>query len=168
MMDQESFEILSTNLPGSFWHDVQRIIRQNRRGALEKFLFSEGGDRNLENRIKSLEDKLLWIEEKILKLEKYHLRELSDSLESKKDLNQIDSTLDKNKLKFKPPGQLEPEDKLEIIQRGFELQEKEKISLKGFYEREGINTLFEWKHFKIKYDSIRKDDLYKQLKNKDF
>jgi len=53
----------------------------------------------------------------------------------------------------------------EIIQRGFQLQAEGKISLKKYYE--GVseaNSLFQLKGYRIKYEAIRKNKFYQQLK----
>jgi len=36
--------------------------------------------------------------------------------------------------------------------------------LKKYYEGKGEDTLFEWKGYQIKYDTIRKTKVYQQLK----
>ena len=62
-------------------------------------------------------------------------------------------------------GKISEQEKLEIIQRGFQLQNEGKISLKKYYE--GVseaNSLFQLKGYRIKYDTIRKTKLYQNLK----
>ena len=57
------------------------------------------------------------------------------------------------------------EEKIEIIQTGFRLNQQGKISLKKYYE--GVskaNSLFQLRGYRIKYEGIRKSKLYKQLK----
>jgi len=61
-------------------------------------------------------------------------------------------------------GKISEQEKLEIIQRGFQLQNEGKISLNKYYEATEEYSLFESKRYCIKYDSIRKSELYQQLK----
>lgn len=55
------------------------------------------------------------------------------------------------------------QEKVEIIELGFQLNKEGKLSLKKYYEGKGEDTLFEWKGYQIKYDSIRKTKVYQQL-----
>jgi len=58
-----------------------------------------------------------------------------------------------------------PEQKrIEIIQRGFQLQAERKISLKKYYESTDPDSLFQLKGYSIKYESIRRNELYQNLK----
>jgi hypothetical protein len=62
-------------------------------------------------------------------------------------------------------GKISEQEKIEIIQRGFQLQAKGKISLKKYYERVSeANSLFQLKGYSIKYESIRRTKLYQQFK----
>jgi hypothetical protein len=61
-------------------------------------------------------------------------------------------------------GKISEEDKIEIIQTGFELQAQGKISLKKYYETRYPNSLFQLKGYNIKYESIRRTKLYQNLK----
>jgi hypothetical protein len=57
-----------------------------------------------------------------------------------------------------------PEDEqIEILKNGFQLQAEGKISLKKYYQSTDQNSLFQWKGYSMKYESIRKSKLYKQL-----
>lgn len=56
------------------------------------------------------------------------------------------------------------EDKLGIIKNGFQLYQEGKISLKKYYESRQEYSLFQFKGYNIKYEAIRKNKLYKQLK----
>jgi hypothetical protein len=69
-----------------------------------------------------------------------------------------------NEPNFITLGNLSEEEKIEIIQRGFQLNQQGKISLKKYYESTDTNSLFQAKGYSIKYESLRKNDLYKQLK----
>jgi len=61
-----------------------------------------------------------------------------------------------------------PEDEQkEIIKTGFQLQAEGKISFKKYYESTDPYSLFQWKRYSFKYETVRKYKLYKDLK-KDF
>jgi uncharacterized coiled-coil protein SlyX len=61
-------------------------------------------------------------------------------------------------------GTISEQEKIEIIQTGFQLQAEGKISLKNYYESIDPNSLFQSKGYSIKYESIRRTKLYQQLK----
>jgi hypothetical protein len=70
-----------------------------------------------------------------------------------------------NRVNFITLGTISEQEKIEIIQTGFQLQAEGKISLKKYYE--GVseaNSLFQSKGYSIKYESIRRTKLYQQLK----
>ncbi len=69
-----------------------------------------------------------------------------------------------NRLNFITLGRISEQEKIEIIQRGFQLQAEGKISLKKYYESTDPNSLFQSKGYSIKYESIRRTKLYQQLK----
>jgi len=54
-------------------------------------------------------------------------------------------------------------EKHEIIQTGFRLSQEGKISLKKYYEGTEEYSLFAWKKYHIKYESIRRTKLYHSL-----
>jgi hypothetical protein len=56
------------------------------------------------------------------------------------------------------------DEKIEIIQLGFQLQAEGKISLKKYYESTDPNSLVQSKGYSIKYESIGRTKLYQQLK----
>ena len=56
------------------------------------------------------------------------------------------------------------QERMEIIQTGFQLQAPGKISLKKYYETTYSNSLFQLKRYTIKYESIRRTKLYQNLK----
>jgi hypothetical protein len=70
------------------------------------------------------------------------------------------------KSNFVPLSQISKEEKIDIIQTGFRLNQEGKISLKKYYEAAGEYSLFQWKGYSIKYESIRRTKLYQQLKEK--
>ena len=59
---------------------------------------------------------------------------------------------------------LSEDQKIEIIKTGFQLQNQGKISLKKYYESKDTNSLFQFKGYSIKYESIRRTSIYKSLK----
>ena len=61
-------------------------------------------------------------------------------------------------------GRISEDEKIEIIKTGFQLQAEGKISLKKYYESKDTNSLFQFKRYSIKYEAIRKNKLYQQLK----
>jgi len=69
-----------------------------------------------------------------------------------------------NELNFIPLGDLSEDEKIEIIQLGFQLNQERKISLKNYYESTQEHSLFHLKGYRIKYESIRRTTLYKSLK----
>jgi len=60
-------------------------------------------------------------------------------------------------------GTISEEERVEIIKKGFQLQAEGKISLKKYYESTDSDSLFQWKGYNIKYESIRRNKLYKNL-----
>lgn len=61
-------------------------------------------------------------------------------------------------------GNISEQEKVEIIKLGFQRNQEKKISLKNYYQGKGESTLFQWKGYQIKYDTIRKTKVYQQLK----
>ena len=61
-------------------------------------------------------------------------------------------------------GKISEEDKIQIIKTGFRLNQEGKISLKKYYESTDPYSLFQSKGYSMKYEAIRKTNLYKQLK----
>ena len=247
----ENYEILKTNLQPFFWRKVKTIIRQNKKAALQEFLFGSQDSiaapeiqnhlnekiESLENQVNSLQDRISELETKLTFEEnsKYALRrtrmdentsftaqqgdytlegkkapyltendpkrrsEIRDStsrgndIESKTVLEAPRSPLKplsgsqeynissasqipkfktisanqekaQNHLNFITLGKISEEEKIEIIQRGFQLQAEGKISLKKYYESTDSNSLFQLKGYQIKYETIRRTKLYQQLK----
>jgi hypothetical protein len=62
-------------------------------------------------------------------------------------------------------GRIPEQERIEIIQRGFQLQAEGKISLKKYYEGTKTDSLFQLKGYSIKYESIRRTKLYLSLKS---
>jgi hypothetical protein len=58
-------------------------------------------------------------------------------------------------------GTISEQERLEIIQTGFQRQAEGKISLKKYYESTDPDSLFQWKGYNIKYENIRCTKLYK-------
>jgi len=68
-----------------------------------------------------------------------------------------------NRSNFITLSQIPEEEKIEIIQLGFQLQAEGKISLKKYYESKDQYNLFQLKEYQIKYETIRRTKLYQQL-----
>ncbi len=69
-----------------------------------------------------------------------------------------------NRSNFITLGRIPEQERIEIIQRGFQLQAEGKLSLKKYYESTDPYSLFQLKGYSIKYEAIRKNKLYQQLK----
>ena len=65
---------------------------------------------------------------------------------------------------WRSPGKISEQEKIEIIQTGFQRQAEGKISLKKYYEGTEIHSLFQSKGYSIKYETIRRTKLYQTLK----
>jgi len=190
----ENYEILKTNLQPFFWRKVKTIIRQNKKAALQEFLFgSDSGEsyqgssprvKILEDQIKALQNQIDSLQEKIIQLEQNQRLNFKDALrgtlhapDETKIIQQNDSTLKyslendnkinqqveesisvsetsqspfktaerseeynipsdqekaQNRVNFITLGRISEQEKIEIIQRGFQLQAQGKISLKKY------------------------------------
>ena len=75
-------EVLKTNLQPFFWRKVKNIIRQNKKGALLKFLFGNSPSdqsqtfyhekqniKGLEEKIQTLQDQVNFLQQKVIELE---------------------------------------------------------------------------------------------------
>jgi hypothetical protein len=76
----------------------------------------------------------------------------------------FDQSKVQNKKNFTTLGKISEQERVEIIQKGFQLQAEGKISLKKYYESTDPNSLFQSKGYSIKYESIRRTKLYQKLK----
>jgi TolA-binding protein len=233
----ENYEILKTNLQPFFWKKVKDTIRQNKKSALQEFLFGKYEEINpdnkgsnpihsvhtsqasriqilqdqiqrLHNKVDSLTEQVERLQQKIIQFEQnqtleikkaiasqyvagFALRQLLKPSQATKIDQQGDSILksehspqspfktseqieeynipsdqDKaqNRVNFITLGRISEQEKIEIIQRGFQLQLEGKISLKNYYESTYPNSLVQSKGYSIKYESIRRTKLYQQLK----
>jgi hypothetical protein len=70
----EDCEILLTNLQPFFWKKVEKVIRQNKKGALQEFLFGSQFNQSInhsdlqekiQNQLNSLQQKIIDLETKI-------------------------------------------------------------------------------------------------------
>ena len=61
-------------------------------------------------------------------------------------------------------SKISEEERVEIIQRGFQLNQQGKISLKKYYQSGEEYSLFQCKGYSIKYETIRRTKLYQQFK----
>ena len=97
----------------------------------------------------------------VLEAPRSPLKTLSGSQEYNIPSNQEKA---QNRVNFITLGRIPEQERIEIIQRGFQLQAEGKISLKKYYENTDPNSLFQLKGYRIKYESIRRTKLYQQLK----
>ena len=95
----KDYEILETNLQPFFWRKVKNIIRQNKKAALQEFLFGSQATEiqndlkdkieSLENQVNSLQQKVIQLEAKLMTVKqnsKYALSEPLQLLESLKTI----------------------------------------------------------------------------------
>jgi hypothetical protein len=80
MENGENYEILQTNLQAFFWKKVKNIIRQNKKAALQEFLFGKNEvnkdqtlDSNLafqqmEKTIQNLQNQVTLLQQKVINL----------------------------------------------------------------------------------------------------
>lgn len=179
-------EILSTNFQPFFWKKVKNIIRQNKKAALQEFLFrsqkiNSNNDVNtkkkfkaLENKVNSLAKQVTRLQERVIDLENYinnskdTVSDLLKSLKTTKSIQQDDSkTNDKtpledqqcnlssgqNQASFRTLSEISEDEKTEIIQTEFCLNQEGKISLKKYYESAEKYSLFKLRGYSIKYES---------------
>ena len=172
----KDYEILSTNLQPFFWRKVENIIRQNKKGALQEFLFGSqlnksinhlDSQNDLQEKIQILQNQLNSLQQKVMDLEtKVENRKYARIGQNKasEDIKSIPQDIARNEDNFITLEKISEEDKHEIITVGFYHSQGKIMSLKKYYEGKGESTLFQWRGYRIKYDSIRKTKLYKELK----
>ena len=180
----KDYEILQTNLQPFFWRKVKNIIRQNKKSALQEFLFGKNDDSKLDNqtsnpRIKILEDQIQnfsnqvdSLQQKIIQLEHNQniLRETNLNVFSEpskidfKTSSNVQNIKGLNESNFITLSKIPEQEIIKIIQKGFQLNQEQKISLKGYYESKEQYSLFQFKGYSIKYETIRRTNLYKQFK----
>lgn len=179
MANGKDFEILSTNLQPFFWKNVKDVIRQNKKGALQEFLFGSQLNQSInhsdsqndlqkkiQSQLNSLQQRVINLETKIDNQE-YICRGQNKASEDIKGIQQEDSATQakgQNDPNFVTLGKISEQEKVEIIKLGFQRNQEKKISLKNYYQGKGESTLFQWKGYQIKYEAIRKTKLYQQLK----
>lgn len=180
MANGKAFEILSTNLQPFFWKKVKNVIRQNKKGALQEFLFESQLNQSinyseLEEKIQILQNQLNSLQQKVIDLEtkidnqEYIRRGQNKASEDIKNIPQDDyitatQTRGQNDPNFVTLGKISEQEKVDIIRLGFQRNQEKKTSLKNYYQGKGEFTLFQWKGYQIKYDTVRKTELYQQLK----
>lgn len=69
-----------------------------------------------------------------------------------------------NEQNFITLSKITEQERIEIIQTGFQLNQEGKISLKKYYESREEYSLYQLKGYSIKYETIRRTKLYQQLK----
>ena len=180
MNNEKDLQIFKTNLKPSFWRNLRTILRQNKKEVLLRFLFGKGysfeaSNSHLEDQIQTLKSQVNSLQQKIIELEQNQTLNLKKALSeflkpsqaSKIDQHyNISSNQDKglNGSNFTTLGTIPEQERLEIIKTGFRLNQEGKISLKKYYESTEEHSLFQLKGYSIKYESIRRTKLYKNLK----
>lgn len=162
-------KVLKTNLHKFFWENVQRVINQNKKKGLENFLIGKESDekepeQNFEIKIENLEGKIQFLENRIIQLENSNLNAPEGPFkapEEQKNLKEGNSTLNSKKGDFKAFKEISEKEQIEVILRGFRLQNEEQIILKDYYEGD---FLFKWKGYNLKYETIRRNALFQKLK----
>ena len=91
---------------------------------------------------------------------KIDFKSLSNSQQYNIPSNQNEA---QNRANFITLGKISEQEKLEIIQTGFQLNEEGKISLKKYCESTDPYSLFQSKGYSIKYETVRRTKLYKNL-----
>ena len=116
--------------------------------------------RDSTSRGKDMESKSFSVE-----TDKFPLRRPFQPLSGSQQYN-ISSNQEKaqNRLNFITLGRISEQEKIEIIQTGFQLNQEGKISLKNYYETTQEYSLFQLKGYNIKYETIRRTKLYQTLK----
>jgi hypothetical protein len=142
----------------------------NKKGALQEFLFGSqlnhsDSQKDFQERIQTNQNQILLLLQRVIdleiKVEEYARRRQNKASEAIKSIPQDKAP---NEDDFITLGKISEEDKVEIVKLGFLTSQEGKISLKKYYEGKGEDTLFEWKGYQIKYDTIRKTKVYQQLK----
>ena len=154
----------------------QNVLSEATRSSQKVSLISQQGDSTLKSE-KSLQSANLLSNDSKVNLEVKEPRHpISESLSEDKirpleplsDSQQYNIPSDQekaqNRVNFIALGRISEQEKIEIIQRGFQLQAEGKISLKKYYESTDPNSLVQSKGYSIKYESIRRTKLYQQLK----
>jgi hypothetical protein len=175
MKNEKDLQILKTNLKSSFWRTLKSILRQNKKSVLIQFLFGTTETKlDIEEKIQILETQVNSLQQKLINLEvklensEYALSGTLEAPDTMKSIQLGDSTLKQNKAEnesnFVTLSQISEEERVEIIKKGFQLNQQGLISLKKYYESTDPNSLFQSKRYSIKYESIRRTKLYQTLK----
>ena len=81
---------------------------------------------------------------------------LENYLFSTDSKSQIISSQNSSQLNFQNLKEIPDEEKREIIKKGLELQRKNLISLKDYYEGDCEESLIQFKGYRVKYENIRR------------
>jgi gas vesicle protein len=179
--NQENIQVLKTNLPLFFWKRAKNVIRQNNKGLLFHFLFgasemsiaNEGN--SLEQTIQDLQMEVLNLKKKLEKIERTLNDERGQPKTSISDVSK-DYGIDHQKSVIKarngdnfiPIDKLGVDDKIEIIEKGFQMKQSHKLPLKEYFEGAEDNfSLLSLKGYKIHYHSIRKTPEFEQARNQE-
>ena len=185
MEDGKDVEVLKTNLKPFFWRKVKNIIRQNKKSALQEFLFgSKKTDLDIRKEFQHLKEKVEALQNQVDSLHK-KITQLENQVQNSKTLSEGSRSLqngssagerynlssNKNEAQNPPNfitlARIPEQEKVQIIQTGFQRQADRKISLKQYYESTQPYSLFQLKGYNIKYETIRHNKIYKKLKQQE-
>lgn len=130
---------LETNLDDFFWEKLDRALRKNQKNSFEDYIFDVSESSELEK----LMHEVSLLKKRVEMLEN---RLGASNMEDYKNWKEIE------KLELK-----------EVVIQGFKLLKEGKLSLPEFYEGEEELSLFDWKNYKLKYNTLRKSSFYKNL-----
>ena len=137
---------LKSNLKVDFWKFAGISIRTRMSNAFENYIWCLETEEYIEElsvmrlKVEKLENEL-----KILK-------------------GRRPDPLGNDPLIFKDYKSVSLEELKEIILRGFEVKKMNRLRLPEFYEGEGEFSLYKWKGFKMKFNTLRRKDLYKNIR----
>jgi hypothetical protein len=182
-VDDSSVTVLTTNLQPRFWVNVKDIIKQNKKDGLLNFLFSDT-DKNRASDQENLEltQQIKHLQNEIFVLKKHiQILNVTDKgtdtvildIEAISNTKRVNSSSLSNKNFQDQPffklHQLDEETQKNIIKEGFKLARRDLIKLKDYYEGTSHpNTLFKLRGYSIKYDSIRKSEIYQKYSNEQY
>lgn len=167
---------MKTNFRPLFWERIYDVLKQNRKDILLDFLFQDDNDNStsedvgpniieqltiLESRIINLENHILQLKTPLISRDK----EVKEIIKYKNGVGQevFDISTENH---FKALNTIPEQEVFEIVKTGFELNQKNNISLKDYYEGNNVsNSLLDLKGYSIKYETIRRHKIYKNIKN---
>jgi hypothetical protein len=142
-----NIQVLKTNLPFFFWKRVKNVMRQNHKGLLLDFLFG-ASEMSIANEGNSLEQTIQDLQIEVLNLKK-KLEKVEHTINDEGDTPKRpvigvfkDYAVDYSKVVIKAQNEdnfisinkLRVDDKIEIIEKGFQMKQSHKLPLKEYFE----------------------------------